>query len=700
MKLKFVSLFFALFILHFLCIISHSSIIYAVDVSGHISEDTIWSPDNNPFIVVDNIWVDPNVTLTILPGTIVKFETSTYPTGDYFYGDGYSEAKFLQVSGRIIAVGTAQDSIVFTKNCDDTDRRWGVIILDYLSADDSIFDHCRIEYSFRMQLFVGGDTYSGAVTLSSARATIRNCYFKNYHSAIHGFYDSSPWIYKNYFICNDENAQNYTWSAIRFHDNIGTKPYISYNTFEDCQGIDLLDVNTSFYSAITYNIFINCSEGIDYTSPGIVYKNEFINGSTAIRTDDYEVIIQQNVIDSCFTGINADYKYSIINNIISNGSLGLYLRSSNTNESNIIFNNVIVNNLLWAIRNSYSNSIIFNNIISNSEEGISTSGGYDYTPHILNNVISLCEVGLEISSSCEVFNNIIYDIEDFSIDTSGNSSTINSGNNCFSAPLQTVNVTYNDLGGNITDDPLFIDPINGDYHLSGSSPCIDAGTEDTTPFDLPVFDLDLNERIWDGNNNGIPIIDMGCYEFDSHPAMGGIEGIISLNYINNFLPFTEIDVDGTIAFPDTTGYYELRLLPGNYELTAYLDGYEGVYIPNIEVDAGVFTQLDFEMISLVSVEEYEVPTNDFLSSNFPNPFNPTTTIMFSIPEESKIGLFIYNIKGQRVKTILNDEFERGIHDVVWDSEDNSGKLVSSGVYFYKFEVNGEAKALKKMLLLK
>lgn len=699
MKLKFVSLFFALFILHFLCIISNSSIIYAVDVSGHISEDTTWSPDNNPFIVVDNIWVDANVTLTILPGTIVKFETSTYPTGDYFYGDGYSEAKFLQVSGRIIAIGTAQDSIVFTKNCDDTDRRWGVIILDYLSADDSIFDHCRIEYSFRMQLFVGGDTYSGAVTLSSARATIRNCYFKNYHSAIHGFYDSSPWIYKNYFICNDENAQNYTWSAIRFHDNIGTKPYISYNTFEDCQGIDLLDVNTSFYSAITYNTFINCSEGIDYTSPGIVYKNEFINGSTAIRTDDYEVIIQQNVIDSCFTGINADYKYSIINNIISNGSLGLYLRSSNTNESNIIFNNVIVNNLLWAIRNSYSNSMIYNNIIANSEEGIYTSGGYDNTPYILNNVISLCEVGLEISSSCELFNNIIYDIEDFSINSSSNSITINSGNNCFSAPLQTVNVTYNDLGGNITDDPLFIDPVNGDYHLSGSSPCIDAGTEDTTPFDLPVFDLDLNERIWDGDNNGIPIVDMGCYEFGSQPAMGGIEGYISLNYINNFLPFAEINVDGLLAFPDTTGYYELKLLPGTYELQAILEGYETVAIPNIEVVAGEYTQIYFEMISLVSVGESIVPVDNFNLFNYPNPFNPETTIVFNLSESGIVKLEIFNIKGQKVKTLADSYFEKNTHSIIWFGKDDNNKNLSSGVYFYKLTTPSKT-LTKRMLLLK
>ena len=678
-----------------------SSIVYAIDVSGHISEDITWSPDNNPYIVVDNIWVDANVTLTILPGTIVKFETSSYPIGDYFFGDGDSEAKFLKVSGRIIAEGTVQDSIIFTKNCDETDRRWGVIILDYLSADDSIFDHCRIEYSFRMQLYSGGDTYSGAVTLSNARATIRNCYFKNYHSAIHGFYDSSPWIYKNYFICNDENANNYTWAAIRFHDNIGTKPYISYNTFEDCQGIHLLDVNTSSYSAITYNTFINCNNGITYKSPGIIYKNDFIDGLIAIDIGDYsnyyEVLIKQNVFNS-LGGVQANSRVIVADNLFTNGVGGIAL--TQLSDNSIIVNNIIVNQTEAGIYVNNNNTLIANNLIYNCiEYGIITLGGTETTPKIINNIIAGSEIGIDVSSYCDIFNNIIFDIEDYSISSSDPNGIINSSNNCFSAPLYLNMVTYNDLGGNIIDDPMLVDPLNGNHHLSNLSPCIDTGTEDTSGFNLPVYDMDFNERIWDGDNNGIPIIDMGCYEFGSQSAMGGIEGFISLNYTNNFLPFTEIDVNGTLAFPDTMGYYELKLLPGNYELNAYLEGYEEVTIPNIEVIAGEYTSLDFEMISLVSIEEYEVQTNDFLLSNYPNPFNPETTISFNIPESGKVVLEIYNIKGQKVVTLINEYLEQGSHSKVWSGFDSNNIAVSSGIYFYKVKT-GNQETVRRMLLVK
>ncbi|MCK4311924.1 MAG: T9SS type A sorting domain-containing protein [Candidatus Cloacimonetes bacterium] len=87
-------------------------------------------------------------------------------------------------------------------------------------------------------------------------------------------------------------------------------------------------------------------------------------------------------------------------------------------------------------------------------------------------------------------------------------------------------------------------------------------------------------------------------------------------------------------------------------------------------------------------------------SNYPNPFNPTTTISFSIPKESKIDLSVFNIKGHKIKSLLKESIEAGIHSVIWNGVDESGKPVSSGVYFYKLSVNGKSKAVKKCLLLK
>jgi flagellar hook assembly protein FlgD len=87
-------------------------------------------------------------------------------------------------------------------------------------------------------------------------------------------------------------------------------------------------------------------------------------------------------------------------------------------------------------------------------------------------------------------------------------------------------------------------------------------------------------------------------------------------------------------------------------------------------------------------------------SNYPNPLNPTTTISFSIPDNGKIELSIYNIKGQKVKSLVKETIPAGDHNILWNGTDDNNKPVSSGVYFYKLIVNGKTEAVKKCLLLK
>ncbi len=85
---------------------------------------------------------------------------------------------------------------------------------------------------------------------------------------------------------------------------------------------------------------------------------------------------------------------------------------------------------------------------------------------------------------------------------------------------------------------------------------------------------------------------------------------------------------------------------------------------------------------------------------YPNPFNPSTTINFSIPKESNVELSIFNIKGQKVKILVHNEFTKGYHSIIWNGDDESGKPVSSGLYLYKLNVDGKTKVVKKCLLLK
>ncbi|MCK5052547.1 MAG: SBBP repeat-containing protein [Candidatus Cloacimonetes bacterium] len=100
-----------------------------------------------------------------------------------------------------------------------------------------------------------------------------------------------------------------------------------------------------------------------------------------------------------------------------------------------------------------------------------------------------------------------------------------------------------------------------------------------------------------------------------------------------------------------------------------------------------------------SVESGIIPTKMGLS-NYPNPFNPSTTIEFSIQNNSKVKLTIHNTKGQKIKTLANDEFTEGSHSIIWNGINESGKSISSGVYLYKLNVNSKMEAVKKCLLLK
>lgn len=89
-----------------------------------------------------------------------------------------------------------------------------------------------------------------------------------------------------------------------------------------------------------------------------------------------------------------------------------------------------------------------------------------------------------------------------------------------------------------------------------------------------------------------------------------------------------------------------------------------------------------------------VPSEFALEQNFPNPFNPSTTITFTVPSSGRVSLEVYNILGRKVETLLDEQVESGLHSVVWSAEN-----APSAMYFYKLSYSGGS-ILRKMAIVK
>nr|MBC8416060.1 T9SS type A sorting domain-containing protein [Candidatus Cloacimonadota bacterium] len=116
--------------------------------------------------------------------------------------------------------------------------------------------------------------------------------------------------------------------------------------------------------------------------------------------------------------------------------------------------------------------------------------------------------------------------------------------------------------------------------------------------------------------------------------------------------------------------------------------------------AAINLEFQEEWVNPVSINENTVTPSTVKLFNYPNPFNPQTTIIFSTAENAENAeLVIYNVKGQKVKMLVNEVLPAGEHSVIWDGRDSNGKRVGSGVYFYKLKA-GRMEKVKKMILIK
>ncbi|MEJ2050624.1 MAG: T9SS type A sorting domain-containing protein, partial [Calditrichota bacterium] len=94
----------------------------------------------------------------------------------------------------------------------------------------------------------------------------------------------------------------------------------------------------------------------------------------------------------------------------------------------------------------------------------------------------------------------------------------------------------------------------------------------------------------------------------------------------------------------------------------------------------------------------QVPSVFDVKQNYPNPFNPNTTIKYQLPKTSEAELLIFNILGQRVRTLVKGKVQAGYYEAVWDGRNDLERQVASGIYIYRFKAADFQKTLKIILL--
>lgn len=211
----------------------------------------------------------------------------------------------------------------------------------------------------------------------------------------------------------------------------------------------------------------------------------------------------------------------------------------------------------------------------------------------------------------------------------------------------------------------------------------------TTP---PNNDWMVTNRVHLGTNSAIR------FYARSHTAQYGLERFrVGVSTLPSIVPQGFQYISGTNYLEAPTTWTEYL-----YDLAAYDNQNVYIGIRCVSNDAFIFYVDDFTIHSnggSGTDDPFTPVAATELKGNYPNPFNPETTISYSVKEMTPVNIEIYNLKGQKVKTLLSETKAAGNYNVVWNGTDNNNRPVSSGVYFFKMNA-GKYSSTKKMIMMK
>jgi len=632
----------------------------AIEIEGDIWG--IWTPENNPYLVVGEIRVPPESTLTIEPGVLVNFQ-------------GYY--KFIVDAGATLTgIGTESDSIVFTT--DDPSTGWhGIRFLQ--SNSSSQISYCRIEYgkaTGELPDNCGGGIfcYGSGITISHNRIAMNSA--EGDGGGVFSQWCSSLTISDNLIIEN---------SAETGHGG---------GIFcERCDDLAVIN-NTISDNYAHRGGGMNCVRDSNVVvSDNIVSGNNTFNSGAGIRFQKVkDGLITQNLVFANWT-------------LSLNGGNGAGIYTRKCERDVIVSRNIVRENVAAGRGGGFFCRNARTTLINNSTAGNSAAFGggiacKEYGHPLLVNTIlwsDSSEAGPEIyllnenSGPCTL--TVAY------CDVDGGQSGVHVDPGC----------VLNRGEGNIGADPIFVGPYNQDFYLRWHSPCIDVGDPSLTDPDGTRSDMgalyfnqdvagiiELYPRdtpIVIPPEGGDVVYDGWVFNFVGLPGRADIWTYALVPEIGRYGPITLYQ---NVRIPaDSLGRSEItQHIPGDAPEGDYVFvAYVGEYRSSI-IDSSCFYFSKSDSFT-AAVGDCPVPVSGFtLSQNYPNPFNATTTIYYQVPAHSHVKLEVYNLLGQKVATLVDERQQVGYKSVNWDASE-----VSSGLYFYKLTA-GDYIETRRMMLVK
>jgi hypothetical protein len=145
--------------------------------------------------------------------------------------------------------------------------------------------------------------------------------------------------------------------------------------------------------------------------------------------------------------------------------------------------------------------------------------------------------------------------------------------------------------------------------------------------------------------------------------------------------------------------YAVRTMWFGFSMQYLRDDVFSAPIDRFEIAKNVFDWMQFVTNPCcIGYADAEIPGAYKLSQNFPNPFNPVTTIKFDMKERGPVTLRVYNVAGHLVRTLVDDVRDAAAYSIPWDGRNNIGSEVASGIYFYKMETKVFSETRKMVLL--